>query len=84
MDKRIKSFIEDTLNIKKISRYDFREICGFTFVFESDIIIIKEKVSSASIMPVGIIYEENDEFYYAPLHEAVEIDEVIKEYVKSL
>lgn len=80
----IKEFIEDTFGVKKIKEYDFRQICGFTFVFESDIICIKEKVSSASINPVGIIYEENGEFYFTPLHETVEIEEVIKAYVKTL
>ena len=80
----IKEFIEDIFDIKNISEYDFRQICGFTFVSKSDIICIKEKVSSASIMPIGIIYEVNGEFYFAPLHEAVKIDEVIEEYVKTL
>lgn len=80
----IKKFIEDKFNIEKINEYGFRNLCGFTFVFQIDIISIKGMISSASIMPVGIIYKENGEFYFAPLHDAVEIDEIIKEYVKTL
>lgn len=78
----IKKFIEDKFNIAKINEYGFRQLCGFTFVFQIDIIYIKGMISSASIMPVGIIYKENGEFYFAPLDEVSEIDAIVKEFVE--
>ena len=63
MDKDVEEFIEDLLEIKKIGRYDFREIYGFTFVFKKEIFLINDHRSSAEIKPIGIIYEENGEMY---------------------
>ena len=45
--------------------------------------MIKGRISSASIAPVGIIYEENGQYYLAPLDEAVNINETVKEYVEK-
>lgn len=84
MDNTIKDFIYDTLNIEETIRYEFRTICGFTFAFKKEEIRINNHLSSAEILPAGIIYEENGEFYFAPLHDAVEIDEVIKSFVEEV
>ncbi|MBQ6345516.1 MAG: hypothetical protein IJI96_05320 [Methanobrevibacter sp.] len=83
MDKDVEEFIEDLLEIKKIGRYDFREIYGFTFVFKKEIFLINDHRSSAEIKPIGIIYEENGEYYLAPIGVVDEIEEVIKEFVKQ-
>ena len=81
MDKDVEEFIEDLLEIKKIGRYDFREIYGFTFVFKKEIYLINDYRSSAEIRPIAIIYEENGEYYLAPIDVVDEIEEVVKQFV---
>ena len=44
--------------------------------------LIKDKISAYEIIPIGIIYTENDEYYFAPLDRVDYIDDVIEEYVK--
>lgn len=83
MDEKIKEFIEDLLEIKKISEYCFSEIHGYTFVFKKEILIINTKNVSAEIKPIGIIYEENGEYYLAPIDVVNEIGEVVKEFVRQ-
>ena len=82
MDKEVEDFIEDLLEIKKIGKYDFREIYGFTFVFKKKIMLFNDYNSSAEIRPIGIIYEENDEYYFAPLDEVGDIKAIINEFMK--
>ena len=84
MGNQIKDFIYESLNIEETVRYEFRTICGFTFAFKKEEIRINNHLSSAEILPAGIIYEENGEFYFAPLHDAVEIDEVMKSFVEEV
>ena len=84
MDKHIMNLIGDMLNIEIKNEYVFKKICGLTFVARKDITIINDQLSSASMEPVGIIYEENGKSYYAPLHGGEDIDEIVKEYVKRL
>lgn len=83
MDREINKFIEDTLGIKIIEEYEFKKIYGLTFVFKRAISTINERISSAEIRPVGIIYEENGQYYLAPLDVIDEISEVIKEFVEK-
>ena len=83
MDKNIKNFIHDALNFDVIVEYNFRRLYGFTFAFKSEFIRMRNQLTSASITPVGIIYEENGEFYMAPLYDDIEIEEVIKSYVEK-
>ena len=84
MGNPIKDFIYESLNIEETIRYEFRTICGFTIKKKKEEIKINDHLSSAEILPVGIIYEENGEFYFAPLHDEVEIDEVIKSFVEEI
>ena len=65
------------------SDYQFREVCGLTFVFKRNFISIKDKLSSAEIKPVGIIYTEKGQEYFAPLDSGGNIEEIIEEYVKN-
>ena len=82
MKDEIKNFIKDQLNITENIEYRFREMFGFTFVFRETFYSFDEKVSSAEIKPAGIIYEENGEFYFAPLDEVNEIEAIVKEFVE--
>lgn len=83
MDDIIAKFLEDTLDIKNIRKYHFKTLYGFTFAFESNITSINDNITSASMNPKGIIFEENGKYYFTPLDRTYEIDEIIKEYVKS-
>ena len=80
----MKNFICESIGLKKIDTYHFKKICGLTFVFKSELISIKDNLTSAEISPAGIIYEENGEYYLAPLHHAVEIDEIVEEFVENV
>lgn len=83
MDSDIKKLIDYFIDIAGIHDYQFREVCGFTFVFKRDFLFINNQLSSGEIRPVGIIYEENDEYYLAPLDKIDEIDEVIHQFVRN-
>lgn len=83
MDKFIEELIEDIFEIKIDKEYHFRKLCGFTFAFKEEVAFIKNKISSADLRPVGIIYEENGEYWLAPLYDAIEIDEVVHEFVRK-
>ena len=61
---------------------EFKQMYGFTFVFKKRLIFFRDEISSAEISPLGIIYEENGEYYFAPIHRSVNIGEVVREYVK--
>ena len=84
MDKHIKKFIGNMFDFTVKSEYDFRELYGFTFVFRRDIVIMNDQMTSAEIQPVGIIYEENGQYYYAPLHGSDEIEDIVQEFVKKI
>ena len=83
MDSDAKKFIDDILNIKENNEYQFREVCGLTFVFKRGIILINNQISSGEIKPIAIIYEENGQYYLAPLDVVDEINEVVKQFVKK-
>ena len=84
MDEFIKDFIEEAFDIETINKYEFRTVCGFTFVFESEITTMHNHIPSASIRPVAIIYEENDQYYLAPLDEPIKINEIVKDFVENI
>lgn len=74
---------ENFFKINQNTEFKFKDSYGFTFVFEENILSINEKISSAELKPVGIIYEENDEYYFAPLDEVGDIKAIINEFVKK-
>ena len=82
MSDNILKDIEEFLELENYN-YEFKEVCGLTFAFKREIVTVKGRISSASIAPVGIIYEENGKYYLAPLDEAVNINETVKEYVEK-
>ena len=83
MDERVQDFVEDIFDFKIDTEYHFRTLHGLTFVFKSEIATVRDNVSSASIIPMGIIYRENDEYYFAPLDETYQINEIVKEFVEK-
>ena len=83
MDSKIEKLIEDFVKITSLKEYQFREVCGLTFVFEKKIAFINDEISSGEMKPLAIIYEENGEYYLAPLHAVDEINEVVKEFVRT-
>ena len=83
MDEYIKKIMEDFLDIRIRSEYLFRSLYGLTLVFRREYAVINNQLSSATIEPIGIIYEENGEYYYAPLHDGDKIDDIVKEFVRN-
>ena len=76
--------LREIFEISQDVKIEFKEIYGLTFAFESKINIMRNSIVSTEIAPLGIIYEENDEYYFAPLDEVENINEIIKEYVKTI
>ena len=76
--------LREIFEISQDVNIEFKEIYGLTFAVESKINIMSDSITSTEIAPLGIIYEENDEYYFAPLDEVENIDEIIKEYVKTI
>lgn len=74
---------DEIFKINRNTEFKFKNVNGFTFVFEETILEINDRISSAEIKPTGIIYEENDEFYFAPLDKVGDIEAIIKEFVKT-
>lgn len=83
MDENIKQLLEDIMMIEDVTGYHFREVCGFTFVFKRVDLFVNDEISTCDIKPIAIIYEENGEYYLAPLHAVDEINEVVKEFVRT-
>ena len=83
MKDEIIDFLAGELDMEGNVEFEFRELYGFTFVFQKWFLSYEENYSSAEIKPVGIIYEENGEYYLVPLDETIEIDAIIKEFVST-
>lgn len=83
MEDKIKNFVYDTFEMETDTEYQFKKLHELTFVFKNDVILIRKRISSNSLTPVGIIYEENGEYYLAPLDKNVSISDVVREYVRK-
>lgn len=77
----MKEEILKMFEIQENTEIEFREVCGFTFVFMKETLIFGERISSADIKPIAIIYEENGEYYLAPLDAIDDIEAIVKKYV---
>ena len=75
--------LQNIFEIKEETYYEFKEVYGLTFVFQAKIHHIKGILSSAEIRPLGIIYTENEEFYFVPLDRVKNLPEIIEEYEKN-
>lgn len=71
------------LNFIETSEIEFKKLYGFTFVFEKNTVTINDNIASAEIKPVGIIYEENDEYYFAPLDAVNNINVIVEKFAKK-
>ena len=69
--------------INQDTSIEFKTLHGMTFVFKKKIICIRGQLSSAEIKPVGIIYDENGEYYFAPLEKSYPLDDIVEEYVSE-
>ena len=77
--------IKDIFEIRQENQYEFKKVFGFTFVFKTTMTMLRKKISSVEIKPIGIIYEENDEYYFAPIIDEVDnIREIIEKYVENV
>ena len=83
MKDEIFKYISDILDVEMETSYEFKELHGLTFVFIRKILSFRNRISSAEIRPAGIIYEENGEYYFAPLYDVDNIEEIVKEFVKN-
>ena len=84
MNYKITDLLDGIFDVNVTSKYEFKEICGFTFAFEKSTIFYREEISSEEIKPVAIIYTENDDYYLAPLEKSVNKNKIIKEYVQNM
>ena len=84
MATKIEEYIQDTFGIAKINEYEYASKFGLTFVFRRQIITLKNRISSCEIDPVGIIFEENGKYYFAPLHEEYEIEDIVHGFVDKM
>lgn len=83
MKDEINEFLKDHFGIEDRTTIEFREFFGFTFAIEKSVYIFQGRYTSAEIKPVAIIYEENGEFYLAPLDKTTKIDTIVKEFVEN-
>ena len=81
MKDEIMEFLKEGFNFDEITEFHFREICGFTFVIKKSFLKLKERYASAEVKTVGIIFEENGEYYFAPLDKHSKKEQIIKEFV---
>ena len=73
----------ENFNITEDIEIEFRKINGFTFVFESKITSLNDKISSGEIKPLGIIYRQNKDYYFAPLDDKANVKEIVEKYLKE-
>ena len=84
MEARIEEYIHDAFGIEKIDEYEYVTRFGLTFVFKRELMSLKNRISSCEIGPVGIIFEENGTYYFAPLHEEYEIEDIVHGFVDKV
>lgn len=82
MKDKLEEFLTELIGFDEYREYSFKKCHGMTFVFRSTFIKLNDEISSAEIKPVGIIYEENDEIYFAPLDKVDKIEPIVEEFVK--
>ena len=84
MMDEIRKHLNKHLKYIKIESFEFKTLYGFTFVFKTTFRSMKGEITSADISPVGIIYSENDELYFAPLCDKYDLDEVVRKYCETI
>lgn len=79
----MKDEFDELISISETHEYEFKEICGLTFAFKTTIVTFNDTIASCDIKPQGIIYRENDDFYFAPLDRVDDIKAIIKSFVEN-
>ena len=82
MNDEIMELVKNILNFDETVEFHFREIYGFTFVIKKSFLKLNKKVTSAEVKVAGIIFEENGEYYFAPLDKHSKKEQIIKEFVE--
>ena len=83
MKSEIENFITDLFQMDRHDSFEFKTLYGFTFVFKRTIFEVNGNISSEELSPAGIIFEENDEIYFALLDETIKIETIVEEFVKD-
>ena len=83
MKDEIEKFITDLFSIDEHESFEFKTLYGFTFAFKRTVFEVNGMISSEELSPAGIIFEENDEIYFAPLDETIKIEAIVKEFVEK-
>lgn len=83
MDESIKDLIDDLFELDVREEWHFRKLYGFTFVFKRNLIEYRNSLTSCEIRPVGIIYTQNGEYYFAPFGKAEKIEKMVEAYVRE-
>ena len=81
--KDIEDLIKEFTGMTVINEIDSKKVCGFYFAIKTQQVMIKNEISSSEIKPVAIIYEENDQYYLAPIDDACKTEEVVKNFVEK-
>ena len=82
MNDDIMELVKYAFNFDETVEFHFREIYGFTFVIKKSFLKLNKKVTSAEVKVAGIIFEENGEYYFAPLDKHSKKEQIIKEFVE--
>lgn len=81
--KDVEKLIKEFIDMDEIEEIDFKKVCGFYFAAKTTHTIINKEITSSEIKPVAIIYEENGQYYLAPIGDADEMEEVVKNFVEK-
>ena len=76
--------LKEIFKIEEHISFEFKELYGLTFAFRTKITFFRDTPSAAEIKPMGIIYKENGEYYFAPLDKEADIKQIVREYVKTI
>lgn len=79
----MKDETDDLISINESVEYEFKKLYGFVIAFKTQTLTVNDIIASSSIKPQGIIYKENDEFYFAPLDMVDDIKPIIKEFTEK-
>ena len=69
--------------INEIEKIEFKKKYNLTFVFQTKTTLYNDIIASSEITPLGIIYTNEKDYYFAPLCEDYNISEIVKEYVEN-
>ncbi|KZX13245.1 hypothetical protein [Methanobrevibacter oralis] len=83
MNYKGKKILKDVFEITSKERISFREIFGLTFVFKTSKISYKNSHFNGEVKAIGIIYKENEDYFFAPFEKENNLDLIAKEYVEK-